>query len=137
MKSKLQIIEETVQVYSNPANRAVKLRSGACYYHSLKNDKRCAVGRCFQPDVKIRHTYTDTPECEYEQCYFAELVDEIANLEELLKPEYRGHELAFWMDLQKFHDDASNFTDCGLSIRGELFIQTLKEKYEEDQKQNI
>lgn len=103
-KTVREIVEETAAFYTSE-NRAV--RAGGLYGDAtcqyLTEDRRmCAVGRCLIDPSKINN-YP---------------VDDINQLEELLKPEYRGHPIDFWGNLQSFHDTPANWNDEGLSTEG-------------------
>ena len=85
MKSKIEIIEELFDngYCLNPETRAFD--DGACMY-LMPDGRKCAVGKCMiNPDSRIQGS-----------------VNRIYGLENLLKPEYRGHEVKFWLSLQKF-----------------------------------
>lgn len=123
MKTKLDIINETVEYYSTVSNRSVVLNGNTevieCCYLS-ENNKKCAVGRCandtgiavlHQNEGKTVNSITDT-------------------LDSLLKEEYRGHDIYFWKDLQRLHDANYHWdNEGGLSFQGVQQVKTLKQKY--------
>ena len=128
-KTKLEIIEETVVAYASPANRARE--NGECVYKT-SDDKKCAVGRCFNDTIlstrglygsilKLRKTPLNSP---YNDIYYSE-----EQIQSFFKPEYRGHNLQFWRHLQFLHDYNSNFTLTGFSHVGLDKIEWLKQKY--------
>ena len=85
MKTKLQIIDDTVEYIKERGRAAVE---GQCLYH--RDDRVCcAVGRCLIDPVKIETGFSGTP------------ARSIPDLELKLKPEYRGHDIAFWDKLQE------------------------------------
>ena len=49
--------------------------------------------------------------------------------EQLLKPEYRGKDPYFWMELQDLHDQPSNWTKSGLSNLGRQEVDKLIERW--------
>lgn len=120
MKTKLQILEETYNFYkNNPDQRAIGKNSLGlveCMYLTF-DGRKCAVGRCqIEPNL-----------------FFTRRVDDIwptsEKLDETLKPEYRGHDIDFWTDLQSFHDFDSNWDENGISSLGETQYQTLVKRH--------
>lgn len=93
--SKKEIVDETIQYYlEDPTRRAFTLDSKGrimCWYY-MEDGRKCAVGRCMI-DSSSFATYRFTPL-------------QIAELESLLKPDYRGHSAEFWAQLQQLHDNA-------------------------------
>ncbi len=123
MKTKLEIINETIEIYSDPEKRSVTLVTGSsgksienCRYKG-PNGKMCAVARCILPEE------LDEVSDNYEN----ETVHEIKNLEDYLKPEYRGHSKGFWIDIQILHDDYLNPKRDQKSK--EEYIETIKTRY--------
>jgi hypothetical protein len=49
--------------------------------------------------------------------------------EQLLRPEYRGKDPYFWMELQDLHDQPSNWTKRGLSNLGRQEVDKLIERW--------
>jgi hypothetical protein len=122
MKTKLQILTEAFNYYSQPEMRGIV--AGRCSY--LTSDgKRCAVGRCLIPDSVIKDI---DGENSHQSCRWG--VERIKNLEDILAPEYRGHGGEFWYDLQGWHDDNDNFTKTGISDIGRDDILELMVKYQ-------
>lgn len=109
MKTKCEILEETKDYYTNHS-RAIA--DGFCIFHGKNDDDitvMCAVGRCLQD-----------PEA-FEDRWSGRGVEPAMQLNEQLKPEYRGHGDTFWARLQCFHDterywhsDRRGLTDAGL-----------------------
>ena len=114
--TKLQIIDETVEFYKNNPR---SLSGTLCVYNG-PNDTKCAFSRCCE--ILIPSSF------EGKSAAFAlrERGDYI------LKPEYRGHGLMFWNDLQSLHDLPRNWELTGnkLTIEGEKAVQRLKELYQ-------
>lgn len=119
----VEIIEETVNYYSEDVNRrAVKkdeLGDSYCEYLSA-NGNMCAVGRCmsdpslFDNDERITNILNKYKE------------------EDILKPQYLGHEQEFWRGLQRLHDDLGKRYWCerGLTRSGKKEVLRLKKLYE-------
>jgi hypothetical protein len=122
MKTKLEIIQETQDAYADPRHRAVKLSQNGfedgCVYLDSRNGNMCALGRCM---------LDPSPTCGL---YASGLADEKGSLDAVLKKEYRGHAVQFWVELQRFHDNAMNFEDGGLSVNGLGYLSELRTKWE-------
>lgn len=120
MKTKREIIEETIKFY-NSNNRAVQDRS-TCKY--LTDDgKMCAVGRCLT-DEDVRNVGDFQGDVD-------SLVKAFKSLDEMLKPEYRGHDQQFWRTLQTLHDDPDNWNEDGFAGSRE-FIETIFRTFDLD-----
>jgi hypothetical protein len=118
-KTKLQIIEETIETYrSVPSKRSIEEATRNCMYNG-PDGKQCAADRCFNPDViKL----SDEGES------IVNLIQEYGD-ETLFKPEYQGHEESLWYRIQIFHDTDENFTETGLSEEGKIIANKLRNKY--------
>ena len=105
MKTKVEIIKETVEYYSKNPRGVRKAEAGGfgfrCVYYNEDSGAMCAVGRC----LMIPEQYSTIRENIY--CSF----DWIGGLDARLKPEYRGHKLRFWVKLQTFHDTGGNWEE--------------------------
>jgi hypothetical protein len=127
-KTKKEIILETAAFYGeDPSRRAVITQDGRAKCRYLTEDgRKCAVGKCLIEGEKILSV-------GIVGAISAELVDiavsEIENLEDVLMPEYRGHDTYFWSGLQEFHDSDFHFTDTGLSEHGQRYLNLLLEQY--------
>lgn len=122
--TKLQIIQETVDYYSEDTNRRA-VTNGVCSYNSVDN-KQCAVGRCLIDPVYFEALVTN------HECGSSAIADieEFSDFEENLKEEYRGNSLDFWTSLQELHDQKENWINgVGLSLRGIQLVDDLKIKY--------
>lgn len=118
MKTKLEIIDETIN-YFNLGNRAVDA-GGACKYVT-RQGRNCAVGRCMV-----------APDPYMWGCARLISINGIrVNLESTLKPEYQGHSVKFWVDLQALHDNRSYWNEAGLSNYGVVEVEKLKKLYKE------
>lgn len=122
-KSKVEIIQETVDYYSaDPNTRRAKNEHGDCVYIN-SCDQMCAVGRCM---VNPRLA----------EGIMASYQDMVSNLntrghQQVFKPEYEGHPAEFWQTLQNLHDFNFYWTDNGLSERGKIKVQDLIDKWTE------
>jgi hypothetical protein len=111
-KSINEIINETESIYSDPKNRGLH-DNGGCQYLTL-DGKMCAVGRCMiKPSVDMYGTVSGYDEFDL-----------------LLKPEYCNHPIRFWIDIQNWHDDDSNFTETNISISGITNLKKIRDKWE-------
>lgn len=115
MKTKLEIINETVEYYSEDVSRRATNDKGRCEYYI--NGKMCAFGRCMiNPQFKY---VSDDPTLGIKN------VDQ----DPLLKKEYRGHENEFWVDLQNLHDNQYHWDKGGLTEFGQKYVEKLKKKW--------
>lgn len=121
MKTKKQIVLETVEEYSDPNNRALFYNYGGpedatCVYKS-KNGNRCAVGRCVDDEnieaiAKISRKVTSlyNGDDQFELC---------------LKKEYKGHDIKFWLNIQKLHDTHTYWSEDGITCKGIEFVEKV------------
>lgn len=102
MKTKEEIVLETLQTYNDPANRAVIQKDDrpVCLYRndSANPPTHCAVGRCMTEEALNRASNI------VEAFYSLPPLIGSTTCDELLRPEYRGHEPDFWITLQMLHD---------------------------------
>lgn len=114
MKSKAEIVVETLLHY-NLKNRGYNAEGDYCTYLDKSTGNKRAVGRCIQ-ESEIEKV------SEYEEKHIKEnsgspTVGDLAryfnDLDYLLSPEYRGHNAAFWRDLQRTHDMSLLWTENG------------------------
>ena len=111
----MEIIDEIVEKYNkNTELRAVT--NGSCVYYDPKTGNTCAVGHCMENPKLIAYSRSS--------------VFNITNFEGRLKPEYRGHILCFWQDIQTLHDTRLFWEEVGLTERGKRFVKDLKSIYE-------
>ena len=127
-KSKLEIIDETVKYYSNNPR---SISSGNCYHYYQEGENGpefCAFGRCCTEDnAKI---------LESKGAYISLICSSDSNhrpsVDTFLKPEYHGHNLEFWEDIQDLHDSHGYWErDKVLSALGKSRVKQLKERYAE------
>jgi len=117
MKTKHQIIDETVAYYSENTKRRA-IRKHACFYFQEGTGNMCAVGRCANDPRHLSH----------DGRYFREIALNLTD-EEIFQPEYRGHSSKFWSGLQRLHDESSYWDENGLTWEGEEYVKILKEKH--------
>ena len=147
MKTKHEIIEESV-AYIKENGRGAKLNTvlgdphQECVYHNTETGVMCLVGRCMtHPQEADREGIGSIDDYTYALKDDAELNDKdpdsiydennsLIALEEQLKPEYRGHEANFWIDLQEFHDTSTHWRGKEMSIDGKNFLSLLKRRWD-------
>lgn len=125
MKTKREIIDETVAYYSDPSKRAYF--DWKCSY--WKDGKMCAVGRCLINPKNIQDIVEETCFCISGS---VRSLSKKIDFQSALKEEYRGHEIEFWTWLQNFHDEASHFDKDTISESGLAYIKTMKDKWCEE-----
>lgn len=122
-KTKKEILEEVFQYYAADPSRRATNAEGSCRY-LMEDGRKCAVGRCLIEGKKICFGGMQ------KDPIFAEIqVNQIDNLDSHLLPEYRGHSVDFWQELQYWHDYCGNFTETGLSEKGERDAKFLLNKF--------
>ena len=123
MKTKLEILEEIVNYYSEDTNRRA-VEGLACEYITPDN-RRCAVGLCLIDPTIMPSAAINDPQ----------LVEEIGSnhfqesILENFEPEYRIDDVSFWSQLQKLHDNKHNWDNKGLTSEGNIYYDQLKKKY--------
>lgn len=50
-------------------------------------------------------------------------------IDHVLKPQYRGHEVEFWVALQTLHDIFNHWCKEGLTELGKSFVANLKTRW--------
>jgi len=107
--TKREIIKETKEYYAaDPSRRAVD-NYGHCFYYQENTGNTCAIGRCLK-DPKSSKSVNGDVDTLYKALGH--------KFEDNLLPQYRGHDISFWSDLQLFHDCNENWTARGLSEQG-------------------
>ncbi len=129
VKTKEEIINETVEYYNNNSRARANYNntSISCYY--LTDDGRmCAFGRCM---LKEKREKLRMKICSIEGMYRNFGISEKSFHHDLvLKPEYRGHSLSFWRDIQDLHDYSKFWRhDRKLSEIGKSRVKELKSNY--------
>lgn len=94
MKSKQEILDETLKHYYNHPERRAVDSDGMCV---ILDDKghTCAFGRCMTPEAQERFWNNAGPEFIGTSQFL---------LDSYLRPEYQGHSGKFWFWIQKIHD---------------------------------
>ncbi len=120
IKTKTQIINETAKFYGKDTSQ--RASDGNHCLYLMSDGRKCAVGRCMVKPIKtFMGTVKDIHDTQgWRQVKFSN---------KLLKLQYRGHSVNFWMDLQKFHDDEHNWFAKGLSQEGKKYKQKLLTKW--------
>jgi hypothetical protein len=122
-KTKKEILEEAFQYYAADPSRRATNAEGSCRY-LMEDGRKCAVGHCLIEGKKICFGGMQ------KDPIFAEIqANQIDNLDSHLLPEYRGHSVDFWQELQYWHDNCLNFTETGLSEEGQHRANNLLERF--------
>lgn len=122
-KTKLEIIDETEAAYSDPKNRAFDRVSGRCFYFDALTKNKCAVGRCIK-NYKPSYEGMSISSLVIDNKWGTMDIDS-----KFFKSEYKGHNIVFWQDLQKFHDREDLFTKTSISPAGRKYLKMLRKKY--------
>jgi len=125
--TKLEIINETADFY-NLTNRGVKEGTRSACSYLTPEGLKCAFGRCMTE--KALNKYGTFHRWVVDLQYHIS-GDGIESLDGILEPQYHGHEVEFWKDLQSLHDDPSHWIDKGLSYIGVIQRDKLVEKWQE------
>lgn len=130
--TKLEIITETVQHYTQGGARSLTEESNYCVYNGPKGS-HCAVGRCMLTKYKrIKTNNVDWNEGTAAINLASRLTNGVSeNLDSVLAIRYRGHEMLFWSQLQDFHDKGINWEEGKLTSMGELNVLHLIGKWGE------
>jgi hypothetical protein len=121
MKSKLEIIDETIDYYrKNPRS----IEDFRCLYLG-SNNQRCALSRCCTEEGVLRLS-------NHEGVSIVSFIENGLIIEELLKPEYKGHCLDFWMNLQYIHDYNCLWKDNMLSDEGIKEVNRIRNKWKDE-----
>lgn len=127
LKTKVEILQETADFYSEETNRRSQDASGSCIYIA-KNGNKCAFSRCCKEDGKTIKFLE-----EYNEDSNVIDLEGTAGLDNLLKSEYHGHCVEFWQQVQSFHDDSYNFTaPKGLSVVGEALLSSMQNRWKDN-----
>lgn len=129
--TKIDIITEILEnTYgANPSLRGMNGTAG-CIYYNLGTGNKCAVGMCMNDEaIKEYGNFWGNVFNLENEITTIENAKEALKLDVLLQEKYHGHEVDFWVAMQRFHDQNSNFTESGLSDMGVNRLKELKEKY--------
>ena len=114
--SKLEIIEKTVAYYSEDTSRRAINEMDQCEY-LMPDGRMCGVGRCLQnPGALAGNDLYDAA------------ISGVFELAEFM-PQYGGHNVTFWSDIQDMHDCIDNWDDNGITREGILYKKELIEKW--------
>jgi hypothetical protein len=118
--TKIEILHETAKHY-NLSNRSVD--SERCLYVG-PNNKQCAFARCCVNPLKEWDGHGGVNS----------LVNRFGkdNVDNLLKPEYHGHKIEFWIKVQRLHDVLHYWNEDGLSEQGREEYNKLLKLYTND-----
>lgn len=118
-KSMADIIKEFVDIYvADPSKRGLDSRH-MCVYLNPMNGNQCMVGRCLVDPKGVPNSNQLCDWSEIDQALF----------DDLLKPEYRGHDFEFWIDMQDLHDLPTNWKPTGLSAVGEEQLRIFRDTW--------
>ena len=123
--TKEEIINETVEYYKDASKRGYNAATEKCEYLT-ESGNMCAVGRCLIPG-SLMVGFSGIPRDAQSMRNCGLSVLDVANLEEILKPEYRGHSRHFWMQLQNLHDSSIHFNDVTMAEEGLKHAKGLME----------
>ncbi len=122
-KTKHQIIDEIAAHYNSNNRAATKDLNGheVCQYNAIGEGGKvchCAFAiLCIDPVNDLQ---------AYECTKASEVIIRHPKHQELLKPEYRGHQGVFYNMLQVIHDNHVNWDVDGLSELGKKAVERLK-----------
>lgn len=108
-----KLLKETADFYSEDVSRRALNEMGRCRYLVPENGNMCAFGRCMIDPENVS---------EGESVTQFGLNPKGPSMDEVLKDEYKGYHLEFWRDLQRLHDDDSNWDENGLTRVGADFV---------------
>lgn len=136
----LEILEETIAYYSeDPSRRAstakpvpksgiVSGTPNTCWYYT-EDGRMCAVGRCLLDPEKLIGFEGDAVALRGELVATAAKADSDSTESQcFLRPQYRGHSLAFWNRLQRLHDADPNWDQNGLTEIGRIDAEEIRQK---------
>ena len=136
--TKEEILNETVDYYKNNPRSITGAGAGgsdmsmisSCMYNSTIDgqETHCAVGRCFNDEVKNTNLGDLANEMTVD-----ELLEKLGLLtvDDLLEDKYKGHKITFWRSLQGFHDSSYNWkpgkigTHCELTEAGKKEVEFI------------
>jgi hypothetical protein len=126
---KLQIIDILLGVFiDDPSKRALEF--GKIGRYRTSDGKLSPLGMAMSPNALYYDVLGNVPRLVLtcKENYPGYMNIKYFPLD-LLKPEYRGHCISFWNDLERFHDTNELFTDKGLSELGEVRLYRLKTRW--------
>jgi hypothetical protein len=118
----LNLLNETVSYYTTEKNELSSL-DGVCNYLS-PNGTMCAVGRCL-----INPKGKDSQLKKFKGGTGVVFLFNLYEPNKILKKQYRGFSLQFWIDLQLLHDNNDYIVNFTLTSRGIEVVEGIKENY--------
>ena len=104
-----------------------KLESVSCQYLSSDN-RKCAFGRVLNDwAIKIISKNPILNRTDIHDLFEEE--ERFESIDHIVKPEYQGHNIVFWDDIQGFHDLEENWTETGLTLVGKIHLEKLYEDW--------
>ena len=129
--TKIEILDFVVNHF-NTHPRAVIPGSASCTYLNQITGDRCAHSICIEDSVLETIVADVNTLGLYSLSSGAETLIRIFG-DDMHKPEFRGHDIKFWEDVQWLHDKESNWIEIAdgneLSMEGSLVLSALKVKY--------
>lgn len=125
--TKVEIINETIEFYSaDTTRRSVNPKSKLGCSYNYENGNHCAVGRVMLPKYQKRGT-----KLKGNTATVGTLLEElkIKKIDNILQPQYRGHDIRFWRKLQILHDRSHYWQENGLTDVGLDYANELLETY--------
>jgi len=117
MTTMLETLNETIDAYTHGSRGLDVARE--CQYYA--NGRTCAVGRCMLRPQDFQEA-GDANDLVKDHC-------DGKTLDELLKPDYHGFPLTFWVVLQSLHDSCKNWNETGLTNTGRKNAQLIRETH--------
>lgn len=115
----VEIIKETAEYYGvDPvARRSQDKLNRSCRY-LFKNGNKCAYSRCWKEGV-------------YETSFEGRSANGLGlNPDDLVMDRYKGHNISFWLALQRLHDASIHWDASGLTSEGKQYLIKLIKQYE-------
>lgn len=133
-----EIVDETIEYYRTHRRAEVVYEGVRECVYLAPDGAMCAVGRCLLEDLPQREhlrggvgMVSRNVKLGFTPCPDASMSSD-DGLDAILKPQYRGHPLEFWQNLQRLHDDAYNWTSYGggeLSANGVALMLRIRVAY--------
>lgn len=122
----LNLLNETVDFYSEDVSRRAIDAEGSCMYNT-EDEKQCAVGRCLTDEAIGKF---GTVRADVFGLLKAAKKEGYTFLDEILKEEYRGFNIDFWFQLQRLHDIELYWQKgTGLTKEGKIHVVFTKREF--------
>lgn len=131
--TKIEILDFIVDYYKTHP-RALKPSGTGCTYFNEENGARCAHSICIEDSV-LEAMVSRAGGSNIESFSLGSSAYTIIKIfgDGIHKPEFRGHSVNFWADVQGLHDKSDNWTPNGvgsdLNGSGVERLSILKERY--------